>query len=156
MLQEMPAAATDPRFTHAYSNDSGCAGAAISRGKIGETVKEICSRFPHWFCENFEKYGDREDEMPHDRHFLLAAIAPRPVLVGSATEDEWAAPLSELLSCLAAPAFPGGHTLPDEMPEGPVACLEGAIGYHLRCGKHCFAREDWARLLRFVELHRAL
>lgn len=151
------AAATDPRFTHAYSNDSGCAGAAVSRGKVGETVKEIYSRFPHWFCQNFEKYGGREEEMPHDQHFLLAAIAPRPVLVGSAAEDEWADPLSELLSCLAAaPAFPGGHTLPDSMPTDSAASLDGPIGYHLRKGKHYFAREDWARLMRFVELHRAL
>lgn len=148
------AAATDPRFTHAYSNNSGCAGAAVSRGKVGETVKEIYSRFPHWFCQNFEKYGDREDEMPHDQHFLLAAIAPRPVLVGSATEDEWADPLSELLSCIAAsPVFPRGLVFPDRLPTDVDAYLEGCVGYHLRKGKHYFAREDWARLIRFVRLH---
>ena len=150
------AAATDPRFTHAYSNNSGCAGAAVSRGKIGETVKEIYSRFPHWFCPSFEKYGDREEDMPYDQHYLLAAIAPRPVLVGSATEDEWADPISELLSCLAAsPAFPRGLSAPDRLPTDADAYLEGDIGYHLRRGKHYFAREDWARLIRFVGLHRA-
>ena len=149
------AAATDPRFTHAYSNDSGCSGAAISRGKQGETPEAIYRVFPHWFCENFEKYGNREDEMPFDQHYLIAAIAPRPVLVGSATEDDWADPLSEMLSCIAAsPAFARGLVFEDRMPTDADAYLEGDVGYHLRRGRHYFSREDWARLIRFVSLHR--
>ncbi len=149
------AAATDTRFTHAYSNDSGCSGAAISRGKAGETPEAIYNVFPHWFCENFEKYGNREEEMPFDQHFLIASIAPRPVLVGSATEDDWADPISEMLSCLAAsPAFAKGLVFEDRMPTDADAYLEGDVGYHLRRGRHYFSRDDWARLIRFVGLHR--
>jgi len=93
--------------------------------------------------------------MPFDQHFLVASIAPRFVLVGSATEDQWADPVSELLCCVAAgTAFPGGFCHPDRMPEVGEAWLEGGLGYHLRKGQHYFSRRDWQRLIQFVNLHR--
>jgi hypothetical protein len=93
--------------------------------------------------------------MPFDQHYLIAAIAPRPVLVGSATEDAWADPLSELLACLAAsPAFSHGLVYEDRLPTEADAYLFGDVGYHLRAGRHYFSREDWARLIRFYKLHR--
>ena len=148
------AAATDPRFTFCYSNDSGCSGAALSRGKVGEDVDFIVHRFPYWFCKDYWKYGKNEQNMPFDQHFLVASIAPRPVLVGSATDDQWADPVSELLCCVAAaPAFPGGFSHPDRLPEAGEGWLEGGIGYHLRKGDHYFSRRDWQQLIRFVKLH---
>lgn len=102
------AAATDKRFAFAYSNDSGCSGAAITREKQGENVKDICERFPYWFCENYKLYIDNEQNMPFDQHYLLASIAPRKVLVGSAAEDIWADPISEFLCCVAAGSVFGG------------------------------------------------
>ena len=146
-------AATDVRFAIGYSNDSGCTGAAISRGKEGETVEKICNRFPYWFCENYYPHSGKEQEMPFDQHYLLASIAPRCVMVGSASEDAWADPISEQLSCLAAaPAFGG-----DFQCERPAvigyAFLEGKVGYHLRKGSHYFSRTDWLRLMEFAAKH---
>jgi len=43
------AAMFDSRFKFSYSNDSGCSGAALARGTTGETVEDICDRFPFWF-----------------------------------------------------------------------------------------------------------
>lgn len=149
------AAATDERFAFAYSNDSGCAGAAITRGKGGETVRAIYERFPFWFCKNYERYVDNEDAMPFDQHFLAACCAPRYVLIGSGSEDAWADPLSEQLTAYAAsPAFPGGFPAPDRPAEIGEGFLSGRIGYHLRRGLHYFSRADWHRLIEFVKLHR--
>lgn len=148
-------AATDERFNFVYSNDSGCSGAAITRGKKGETVKDICTRFPFWFCENYKKYIDKEDEMPFDQHYLIASIAPRYVCVGSASEDIWADPEAEMLACVAASeafemAGKKGFISPDRFAGIDECFFEGDIGYHLREGLHYLGREDWNRLIRFI------
>ncbi len=152
------AGALDERFTFTYSNDSGCSGAAISREKQGESIARICSSFPYWFCEEYKKYADREDKMPFEQHWLIASIAPRFVLVGSAAEDIWADPESELLSCIAAsPAYESlgvsGFVGETHSPIAGEAWLDGNIGYHIRAGKHYFSRADWNRLISFVNKH---
>lgn len=145
-------AATDERFKFAYSNNSGCSGAAITRGKQGETVKDICKNYSYWFCENYKKYIDNEENMPFDQHFLLASIAPRRICVGSASNDLWSDPESELLCCVAASkAFEQNGFIYDgrEVKTGD-RFFDGNIGYHLRNGEHYFSREDWRRLIEFI------
>ncbi len=147
-------AATDERFTFAYSNDSGCGGAALTRDKQGETVKDICNKFPYWFCENYKKYIENEKNMPFDQHYLVASIAPRKVLIGSASEDHWANPISEQLCCAAAsPAFENKFVCEKFPAETGDEFFEGDIGYHLRKGLHYFSREDWLKLIKFVNIH---
>lgn len=148
------AAATDTRFRFAYSNDSGCSGAALARGTHGETVADICRVFPFWFCRNYLQYAGNESAMPFDQHYLLASVAPRFVMVGSAALDDWADPISEQLCCLAAsPAFPHGFVCPDRAAEIGEMFGDGDVGYHLRDGRHYFSREDWHQLIRFVSIH---
>ncbi len=150
-------AATDPRFAFAYSNDSGCSGAALARGTHGETIRDICEKFPFWFCENYFQYIGNEAQMPFDQHDLIAAIAPRRVLIGSASQDFWADPLSEQLACVAAsPAFQSGFTGADRPAKEGEAFLQGDVGYHLRRGRHYFSRADWHQLIRFVKLHSGI
>ncbi len=148
------AAATDSRFAFSYSNDSGCSGASLARGTTGETVKQICERFPFWFCEEYLKYCDNEEAMPFDQHYLIASVAPAKAIIGSASRDAWADPLAEQLGCLGASgAFEKGFVAPDRKALTGEAFFEGDIGYHLREGTHYFSRHDWIRLIEYIEMH---
>lgn len=153
-------AATDERFLFAHSNDSGCSGAALSRGNRGETIRDICERFGYWFCPSYAAYAGKETELPHDQHFLLASIAPRYAHVASAERDAWADPVSEYLACAAASeayerSGVTGFVSEDRLPSVGDRFHEGHVGYSLRAGTHYFSREDWLSLIAFVKRHEA-
>ena len=147
------AGAYDTRFQFVYSNDSGCTGAALSRFKTGEDLHRVLNAYRFWYAPNFAKYDYGEYNLPFDQHYLLACVAPRKLLVGSAAKDSTADPLSEQLACLAAsPAFENGFACTVVAKAGEEY-FEGDIGYHMREGTHYFHREDWQKLMKFVEYH---
>lgn len=154
-------AANDERIRYVCSNNSGCMGAAYARSwnENAESTASIAKTFPYWFCDNFQKIAYDPALMPFDQHLLLACIAPRCLLVNSASKDMWAGPASEQDSCIgASPAWEvysgkagyNGQNTHYGVNEGS---LEGEIGYFKRYGVHFLGRKDWLNFIEFINLH---
>ncbi|MEQ3550204.1 acetylxylan esterase [Pseudonocardia nematodicida] len=144
------AGAQDTRFAAAITNNSGSTGAKMARRGEGETVSAINGQFPHWFPETYREYNDNEDALPVDQHELMALVAPRRIVVGSATEDGNADPQGEFLSYVgAAQVYDlyglGDTGLPsdDWQPDTDQGFRGPAMSYHLRSGGHGLQGADW-------------
>lgn len=148
------AGAFDPRIAAVVSNQSGEGGAALSRGKKGETVARVTRVYPHWFSSRFDNYAGREHELPVDQHLLIALIAPRPVFLGNAKRDVWADPNGMYRAAMGADEvyeLLGGVGLDQDgmLDFNPRA----DIAYHFRSGAHGVADRDWRAILAFLDAH---
>jgi hypothetical protein len=150
------AGAEDSRFAITISNESGCTGAALARRRYGETVQRINRVFPHWFCTNYKKYDDKEDDLPVDAHMLLSLTAPRPLYIASAGEDLWADPRGSYLSLFhAIPVYKLlgiNADIPEAMPPVNKQVISGKVGFHVREGDHNLLLEDWNRFMDFADV----
>lgn len=148
------AGAMDERIGLVISHQSGCGGAAPSRGDSGEQTLDINTRFPHWFNKKFKTYSDAPKSMPLDQHQLIACVAPRPILLSNAVGDAWANPTGQF-SCLqaAAPAWTVlGKTDLDVQTQVVAGRLtQGRLGTYLRQGKHAITADDWAAFLDYCD-----
>ena len=149
------AGAQDERFSLTISNESGCAGAAISRRPVGETVAGVNLIFPHWFADNFRQYDGKEETLPIDQHMLLGLLAPRAVVVGSAADDEWSDPQGELLGLAhASPVYGLWGFAPIDPASRPApgsVIFVAPRSYHVRPGGHDLTALDWERYLEVAD-----
>lgn len=148
------AAAFDERIALAIPHQAGCGGTAPSRGKVGESVKQINDRFPHWFNDVFKQFNEQPDRLPFDQHCLVALVAPRPVLFTNAVEDSWANPDGQFEVLVAADPvyrFLGSEGLAASSAPAPGKLLDSRLGYFIRPGKHSMNRDDWRVFLDFAD-----
>ena len=148
------AGAFDERFALVIPHQAGCGGTAPSRGKVGETVKQINDRFPHWFCGEFKKFNEQVERLPFDQHALIALCAPRPVLLTNAVEDQWANPDGQYETLKGAdPVYRllGVVGLGSQEIPAVGKLLNSRLGYYIRQGKHSMGKEDWTVFLDFAD-----
>jgi hypothetical protein len=151
------AGALDERFSLVISNESGCTGAALARNLKGESIARITTNYGYWFCEKYKDYANNEDALPIDQHELIALMAPRPVYIASASEDDHSDPEGEFLSGVhAAPVYElygldGLETT--VMPPLDQPINDGHIGYHIRTGNHDVTADDWNWFMDYADEH---
>ena len=152
------AGARDTRFAAAISNDSGSTGAKLARrgdGGVGaQTVAGSNNSFPYWYPPTYKAYNNRVRDLPVDQHELLALVAPRRVVVASATQDTHSDPQGEFLSYLAAAPVYGLYGLGDTglpsstwKPRADQGFRGPVMSYHLRTGGHDLTAADWSTYL---------
>lgn len=150
------AGAFDDRFALLIPHQAGCGGTAPSRGTVGEMVRQINDRFPHWFCKNFKSFNENTKKIPFDQHSLVALCAPRPILFSNALEDTWANPDGQFEVLKAADGAyrllsPGGLDSINLPPVGELS--PGLLGYWKRKGKHSMNAEDWKVFCDYADRH---
>lgn len=152
------AAALDERIALAIPHQAGCGGTAPSRthDPKAESVKRINTSFPHWFDDTFKQFNDCPDKLPFDQHCLIALMAPRPVLLSNAVEDQWANPSGQFHNLQAADPvyrlFDAGGLEAKRMPP-PGKLIDSPLGYYIRPGKHSMTKDDWKIFLAFADKH---
>lgn len=144
------AAATNEKIDAVVSNESGTGGAALARRINNERVGGS-----RWYTARLSRYNRKENQMPFDQHFLLGAIAPRPLYVASAAEDISATPISQYLSLYhAQPAYRLAGiplSLPTQVPAVTDPLSSGPVGFHVRPGFHDVTLYDWQCFADFFD-----
>ena len=133
------AGASDERVALVHAHASGAGGAAPFRvlGEGAETIG-VARSFPTWFGPRLLEYVGREAELPFDQHALLAAVAPRALLLTCGVDDRWANPAGTRAAADAAREAYRLLGAPD------------ALRVALRDGGHAHTPADWRLLLEVV------
>jgi len=146
--------AFDERADAIIPHQAGCGGSSPSRSPVGEQLRDINSRFPHWFCRTFHEFNEQPERLPFDQNCLIALCAPRPVLLTNAVKDQWADPSGQfdaLKSADAAYRFLGSPGLEAKKQPALGQPVLSHLGYYIREGGHSVTRDDWKVFLDFAD-----
>ncbi|MEC7227273.1 MAG: hypothetical protein VX670_06250 [Candidatus Latescibacterota bacterium] len=138
------AGATDERIALVNPNNSGIGGAGLNRWKAdgAETVDSFFhSGNIFWFGDSFAEHRHRDGQLPYDQHFLLAMVAPRPLLLTEAYEDYATNPPGTYAACVTTQSI---YALLDRPAH---------IGWAFREGGHAHSAADFLALLDFMDVH---
>src|SRR5262249_18290586 len=135
---------------------AGCGGPSPSRGTVGESVKQINDRFPHWFNGAFKEFNKKTDRLPFHQHCLITLMAPKPVLLNNEVEEPSANPEGQFQMLQAAePVYRllGAVGLEDKKMPKVGKLSAGTLGYYIREGKHSMTPGDWKIFVDFADRH---
>ena len=150
------AGARDERFAVVVPNQTGKGGVPLWKRDYGENLSMFFRQDSQsWFLPTMRRYADDETKMPFDMHFLVAAVAPRHLLVEGFSSQTFD-PHGEFLSLQAAsPAWEllTGTGLPRvPFPELFATTAVGSrLGYVCRGGWHGIAAHDWLWMMDFAD-----
>jgi hypothetical protein len=152
------AGARDERIALVIASVSGEGGAALSRRNYGETVAHLVAptRFPYQFARNYATWARRMNEAPFDAHFIIALIAPRPLLLQTGYTDKWSDPYGEFLAAKAAtPVYEllGGKGIESYSQPRLGEPMMNTLGYLMHDGGHGVVPADWPVFLDFMDRH---
>ena len=154
--------AYNQRFAIAFIGSSGAGGGKILRRNFGEQVENLASSSEyHWLAGNFLKYAGplHPSDLPVDAHELVALCAPRPVFIGSGSEQVeggWVDAKGMFLGALGAgPVYEllGKQGLgTSELPSLETALIAGDIAWRQHSGGHTNG-PNWPTFLEFASRH---
>ena len=150
------AGANDPRIALVIACCGGEGGAALARRNYGETIAHLVepSRYPYQFAGNYAKYAKDPNTSPVDTHCLVALMAPRPILLSTASTDGWSDPYGEFLAAVAAtPVFKlmGKQGLDNDKFPGAGPMVGHELSYINVTGRH--GTPDWDAWLTFMDTY---
>ena len=160
----MAAALYDDRFTVVHLASSGAGGAGTYRiatsfedkvypwgqivnevGKPPETteiMRDLQGRFGYWFCDNYNEITKEFSDpkyLPYDHHELIAAMAPRSVLLTFGTSDWW---------CNSEAMYVGYY---EASRVYDFLGVGNKIGIRTRDGGHSVSAQDVQSLIEFCD-----
>ena len=150
------AAARDERFSVCVPVQTGGGGCPLAKRDFGENTSTENRLFSHWYCDAYAKYSlEPWKTMPFDQHLLLAAIAPRALLV-CGFNAKWFDTEGEYLAVKAAsPAWRlhGDEGMPDvAWPDDfDTSAIGARLGYVRRSEGHGISGYDWKWMLDFAD-----
>lgn len=149
------AAARDERFAYCVPVQCGGGGATLAKRDFGENIATEMRYFTHWYCSAYKKYERNPAQLlTFDQHLLLAAVAPRKLLIAG-FDAPWFDTEGEYLACKAAsPAWElfgkAGFPQVPYPDDFETSAIGEYLGYYRRSEGHGIADFDWLMLMRFV------
>jgi hypothetical protein len=138
------AGAFDDRFAMVAPAGSGAFGTGAFRfngatngGKEG--LNELVKRFPYWVSPELLQFSGQIDKLPFDQHWLIALVAPRPLISLEGIDDQFCNGNAFKESYLAA------------KPVYELLVAQNKLGFNFRPGTHMLSPLDWQAAMDFAD-----
>jgi hypothetical protein len=150
------AGASDQRIALVIACCGGEGGAALARRNYGETIAHLVTptRYPYQFAGNYQKFAADPNTSAVDTHCLVALMAPRPILLSTASRDGWSDPYGEFLAAVAAtPVYKllGKQGIDSNKYSNVGEMVGHELSYLMVDGQHGSA--DWDLWLTFMDTY---